>query len=363
MSRKLFFIGVIFALLLAAAATPFSVRAEGDPPPNPEPVKAPWITGINQNGSLSTEESERLTPAGLADLAAAVEVPLLAAPPDYVDLVPQESVDPSFNMDSLAVPQRYQDPLDQTCGAAALGMALEFLSLNGEGDAPSQGSLVAGLKNSGLLYETGTGVEELAFLARGHGYQGTSAFHDWTLDQLRDQLEAGKPVVVSLGSNGEGQAGHFVTLTGISADGKWVSYNDPILGKQTVSADEFQKLWDLQGNSGLVARKEPLSAADDPMLPWMGLFSAMAVLAVIAKQYPIGSGLTNTLENMRGILANPLRKGLAGKLIAEGGSSSAPLIPRRLDIIGINHPFPSTAGKMSRSPKKFKSLISSKLMA
>ena len=47
MSRKLFFIGVIFALLLAAAATPFSVRAEGDPPPNPEPVKPPWITGIN----------------------------------------------------------------------------------------------------------------------------------------------------------------------------------------------------------------------------------------------------------------------------------------------------------------------------
>ena len=206
------------------------------------------------------ESSADLPLRGIADLAAGLEVPLLAAPPDYVDLVPQESVDPSLKMDPLAVPQRYQDPLDNTCGAAALGMALEFLSLNGEGSAPSQETLVADLKNSGLLYETGTGVEELAFLARQHGYQGTNAFHDWTLAQLREQLETGKPVVVSLGSNGEKQAGHFVTLTGISADGKWVSYNDPILGKQTVSAADFQKLWDLQGNSGLVARKEPLSA-------------------------------------------------------------------------------------------------------
>ena len=314
MSKKLFFIGVIFTLLAAAAATPFSVRAEDDPPPNPEPVTPPWITGINPNVSLSTEESGELSPAGVADLAAGVEVPLLAAPPDYVDLVPQESVDPSLSMYPLAVPQRYQDPLDNTCGAAALGMALEFLSLNGEGGAPSQAALVAGLKNRGLLYKTGTGVEELAFLARHHGYQGTSAFHDWTLAQLKDQLENGKPVVVSLGSNGDKQPGHFVTLTGISADGKWVSYNDPILGKQIVTADEFQTLWDMQGNSGLVARKEPLSAVDDPMLPWMGLLGAMSVLTVLAKYYPQSGKFKSLLSAIQGILGDPRRKGLGGKL-------------------------------------------------
>ena len=180
------------------------------------------------------------------------------------------------------------------------------------------------LKNSGLLYETGTGVEELAFLARQHGYQGTSAFHDWTFDQLGEQLGEGRPVVVSLGANGEGQPGHFVTLTGISEDGQWVSYNDPMVGKQTIPAADFQKLWDLGGNAGLVARKEPISAVDDPLLPWMGLFSAMAALAVMAKHYPPGNELTSTLENIRDILSNPLRKGLGGKLIAGGGSSSSP---------------------------------------
>ena len=324
MSKKLFLIGVIFSLLVVAGATPFSVQAEGDPPPNPEPVSPPWITGINPNVSLSNENGGDLSPAGVANLAAGVEVPLLAAPPDYVDLVPQESVPPPLSMYPLAVPQRYQDPLDNTCGAAALGMALEFLSLNRDGSAPSQAALIAGLKNSGLLYKTGTGVEELAFLARQHGYLGTSAFHDWTLAQLKEQLENGKPVVVSLGSNGENQPGHFVTLTGISDDGQWVSFNDPVLGKQTIPADDFVQSWNLQGNSGLLVQKEPLSTLNDPMLPWMGLFSALTVLAVMAKQYPIGEELRGTLAGIRSVLSNPARKGIGGRLSRGGGSRSKP---------------------------------------
>ena len=135
-----------------------------------------------------------------------------------------------------------------------------------------------------------------------------------------------------------------MTLTGISADGKWVNYNDPILGKQTIPTETFQKLWDLQGNAGLVARKEPLSTLDDPLLPWMGLLSAMAAMAVMAKHYPLGNELTSTLENIRNVLSNPLRKGLGGKLIAGGGSSSPPYtVPP--DISGRKQPFPNMAGR------------------
>jgi len=323
MRRNLFYIGVIFLLLAVIAATPISVRAEGDPPPTPEPVKPPWITGINPQVSLAYIEEEELVSSGIALQGQGFSVPLMA-PPDFVDLEPLPALDPSPEEISLAIPQFYQDPEDVTCGAAALGMALEFLSLNGEGTAPSQEALVGDLKTSGLLYETGTGVEELAYLARQYGYLGTTAFHNWSLEQLSEQLTAGKPVVVSLGLNGENQSGHFVTLTGISEDGSWVSYNDPVLGKQSMPADDFLETWSRQGSAGLVVHKEPLSVVNDPMLPWMGLFSAMAMLAVMAKQYPLGDELTSTLADIRGILSNPLRKGLAGKLIAEGGSSSAP---------------------------------------
>ena len=325
MRRNSFYIGVIFLLLIITAATPISVRAEGDPPTTPEPVQAPWITGRNPQVSLTINEDEELSPAGAALQRQSIAVQLMA-PPSYVELESQSAGNPAMDGMTLAVPQIYQKPEDVTCGAAALGMALEFLSLNGEGEAPSQAALVTDLKNSGLLYETGTGVEELAYMARQHGYQGTTAFHDWSLEQLAQQLAAGRPVVVSLGSNGDNQPGHFVTLTGISADGKWVSYNDPTLGKQTVPAADFMKSWNLQGNSGLSVQKEPLSAMNDPMLPWMGLFSAMAMLAVMAKQVPLGGEIAGTLTDIRKLLSNPSRKGLGGKLEVggAGGSSSPP---------------------------------------
>ena len=315
MSRKLLFFGVMFLLLAALLVTPFSVLAEGDPPPDPEPIQAPWITGVNPSVEKSTAPAVDLDPSGLIESWKGVDLSLMTGSPDFVELEPQ--ADPVFEpgFDSLAVPQLYQDPNDATCGAASLGMALEFLALNGEGNAPSQAALVGDLKEAGLLYETGTGVEELAYLARNHGYQGTTAFHDWTLAQLQEQLDAGNPVVVSLGSNGEDQTGHFVTLTGISEDGKWVSYNDPVLGKQIVSTEDFQSLWEIQGNAGLVAHKEPLSAVDDAMLPWMGLFSALAALAVIAKQVPLGEELTGLISMIRGALADPRRKGLGGQLV------------------------------------------------
>ena len=326
MRRKLFYLGVIFLLLVITAATPISVRAEGDPPPIPEPIKPPWITGKNPAVSLSTEEEAEVTPAGVIDTWNGLQVPLLAVPPSFIELEPQIVSDPLPVINSLAVPQQYQDPADVTCGTAALGMAMEFLSLTGEGEAPLQNTLVNDLKNSGLLYDTGTGVEELAYLARQHGYQGTIAFHNWNLAQLAEQLSRGKPVVVSLGANGEDQPGHFVTLTGISTDGKWVSYNDPILGNQTVSAVDFNGLWSRQGNSGLLVQKEALYANSDPMLPWMGLFSAMAVLAVMAKQVPLGEEIAGMITDIRKLLSNPSRKGYGGKLDpgGAGGSSSPP---------------------------------------
>ncbi len=324
MCRKLLFVGAILLLLVGNAASPVSVRAEGDPLPTPEPVKPPWITGKNPNVSLSAGEEGELNPSGITAYWEGVEVPLLAAPPSYVDLAPQHVADNPPAVPLLAIPQRYQDPADVTCGAAALGMSLEFLSLNGEGNAPSNDMLVGDLKNSGLLYETGTGVEELACLARQHGYRGTTAFHNWTLEQLAEQLHLGKPIVVSLGANGAGKPGHFVTVTGVSADGKWVSYNDPILGAQTVPVHDFLKAWSLQGNSGLVVQKQPLSIADDPMLPWMGLLGALSTLAVLVKTNPRRTDLKETLSTIRGMLSNPLRKGLGGALIPEGGSSSSP---------------------------------------
>ena len=313
MSKKLnqyLVLGFFLSLTLIA---PSSVYAGQEPPPDPGRIEPPPITGLNTGGTLSEGDMGEVTPSGTlsnVDLA----IPEFPGSPEYVEPA-IESIDQPTVKHSLSVPLRSQEPADVTCGAAALGMAMDFTTLNGNPAAPSTDQLAADLQNAGLLYEDiGTGVEELAYLARNHGYRGSYAFHNWTLEQLAGQLEAGHPPIVALGANGASQPGHFVTVTGISEDGSWVRFNDPILGEKTLSATDFLRLWSLQGFSGLVARAQPLSTAQDPMLPWMGLFGTLSVLAMLAKSHPAGNIFNKVITRIKASLADPRRQGLGGKL-------------------------------------------------
>jgi len=314
MSRHLFVLSLSCLLLIFTAFTPHAASAEGEP--TPEPVQPPWITGQNTEVTTGSEPAIASEPAGV-----------VVDSPELVGLAPQDEVALSGKLVQLAVPQRTQDPDDPTCGAAALGMALEFLSLTEGGEAPDTAALIKDLDASGFLYQTGTGVEELAALARSYGYRGASPFHGWSLEKLAGELASGHPVVVSLGLNGENQPGHFVTLTGMAADGSWVAYNDPVLGEQTLSAEEFLAAWGSQGYSGLAVRKGALAAASDPLLPWLGLLGAVSTLAVLARSYPLGSEFKNLLAGIQSLLADPRRKGLGGRLATMaggGGNSSSP---------------------------------------
>jgi hypothetical protein len=126
-------------------------------------------------------------------------------------------------------------------------------------------------------------------------------------------------VVVSLGANGEGQPGHFVTVTGISPDGRWVSYRDPTLGKVVVSAEEFLRLWGLQGNSGVAVAVAPPPSAPDPY-PWVAL--SAAIMALVSTT-PFGRQ----------------RMGVGGRIVLGGGASKA--APK---------PAPKAAPKPARKP-------------
>ncbi len=315
MRRHYFYLVLVCILLTLTTLTTQSVLAEGEP--TPEPIQPPWITGQNTAISTGSIPSGEVDPSGIVVDA-----------PNLVGLVPQDEALLSSELIQLAVPQRYQDSDDPTCGAAALGMALEFLALSEGGEAPDTATLIQDLDDSGFLYKTGTGVEELATLARAYGYRGASPFHGWTLDNLAGELVAGNPVVVSLGLNGQDQPGHFVTLTGMSSDSSWVTYNDPVLGEQTVSASEFMTSWGSQGRSGLTVSEGSLPAAGDPLLPWLGLLGAVSVLAVVSKQYPTDVAISNVLSSLQTLLGNPARLGLGGMVegpgVGGGGGSSPP---------------------------------------
>jgi len=319
MHRRIFYLGLICFLLTILAFTKQSAFAGSGPPPTPNPNRSPWITGQNADVVTNAGSERALEPAGV-----------LVDSPSLFGLAFQENAAAAGELVQLAVPQRYQNPADPTCGAAALGMALDFLSLSEGGEVPDTNTLVQDLDASGFYYETGTGVEELAYIARSYGYRGSSPFHGWTLEDLAGELAAGRPVVVTLGKNGANQPGHFVTITGMSADGSWVRYNDPVLGQQTVSSEDFFEAWGSQGYSGLTIKKGELAAVSDPLLPWMGLLGSVSALAVLVKSYPREKWLTRLLTEFQGVLADPSRKGLGGKLALAsggGGNSSAPPFP------------------------------------
>ena len=309
-----FALAILMALVFILTA-PVVVYAADEVPPTPEPggrITAPGITGVNPDPEPEEGQLSEIDASGSVQQKS-VGVLVSSEAPPLMDIAPQTGTANPVLGYSLGVPMRYQESVDVSCGVQALGMAMDFLELGTEQDAPTSEELLSDLSAEGLLQEWGTGVEELAYIARQQGYAGSYSFRDWTLAQLQEQLSQGKPVVVSLGVNGENEPGHFVTVTGVSDDGQWVSYNDPALGKVTVPVSEFLVEWSRQGYAGMVTQREALAAEADPMLPVMGMFSALSALTVIASQQPWRRDVVAKVTAMQDVLADPERLGIGGR--------------------------------------------------
>jgi hypothetical protein len=290
---KRFVLTVALLITLSFLTTP--TYADCDPEDPDCPIDPPQSVEVNPDDitdDASTGEVD--SPGALTPL----ESDLSPDGPEIIDPVPfapQGRTPPAF--ESIDVPIRWQEPTDVTCGVQALGMAFDGLSSG----TPSSPTIRSFLEENGMMYDFGTGVEELAFAAQNFGYKGSVPFHGWGLDQLREELISGQPVVVSIGVNGEGQPGHFVTVTGVSPDGEWVSYNDPTLGKQIIPTDDFMQMWGAQGYSGVAVRKE-VAPRDANLVPWV---AAAAGLMGIISQTPLAIR----------------RMGIGGRIVAHGGSS------------------------------------------
>jgi len=292
-------VAALFAALFVLALPAQADCGDGDPTCILEPPISVEIRTASTSGdaSLTASESGAFTPLEFAvpmPLPRRVEAPLVSAPSEF------ESTDSIPDFTSLSIPMRYQTAGDVSCGVQALGMALDGI----EGSAPTSNSILGFLQDQGMMYDFGTGVEELAHAAQNFGYAGSLPFHGLSLDLLSTTVAEEKPVVVALGANGADQPGRFVTVTGVSPDGRWVTYNDPTLGKQVIAAEEFERLWGLQGSSGVsVATSLPAGAPAD-YAPWVAFAAGLMAL----------------------VSTTPLalqRKGIGGMLTAPGGGSNS----------------------------------------
>ena len=249
MAKKVLFLCILFCLL-AAAAGPKVVSAGVDslasPTPRPtERITAPVISGVNPDAVLSEGNLGDTHPSG-SFIPSGISLPVLVDPPLYVDLKSQPATQANLLLDQ---PRNINHV---NCGPASLAQALQILNPEVITPSPTTRQLSEYMSTRGLMYDWGTGVEELAYTAREFGYDGSIPFQNWSLERLTDYLRQGRPVVVSLGMNGADNPGHFVTLTGISEDGKWITCQDPVVGESILSEKEFLSLWQLQGSAGMI---------------------------------------------------------------------------------------------------------------
>lgn len=126
-----------------------------------------------------------------------------------------------------------------TCGAAALTMVLRFWGGTADPDAIASELLAPGLH--------GIKGSALEAFARRHGF--TAIAHEGDLDQLRDYVGKGRPMIVSLDAG----RGRFHDLVVVGFEDERVIVHDPAegAGRRLVLRD-FEKRWAGAGHFALL---------------------------------------------------------------------------------------------------------------
>jgi uncharacterized protein YvpB len=109
------------------------------------------------------------------------------------------------------------------------------------------------------VYRSGQGAGHQAMLdmLRHEGLKNSTMEHGKSLAWLRQQTDAGHPVIVSVrGNYGAGftTSGHILVVVGVTNDGR-VILADSVGGKRrVVSGSQFYGCWSQSGRMAIVAR-------------------------------------------------------------------------------------------------------------
>ncbi|MBV9329391.1 MAG: C39 family peptidase [Chloroflexi bacterium] len=145
----------------------------------------------------------------------------------------------------INVPYRTQldgsDFAEANCGPTVLGMALESFGLN-EPATDLRGQVLSSENFSSDDSDAGSYIWALADVARGYGlqprglYDGDGTLHHWSIDDIRNSVRNGQPVIVQVVYRGlpgredsQYYGDHYVIITGLVGD--QFLYNDPIGGR------------------------------------------------------------------------------------------------------------------------------------
>jgi len=138
---------------------------------------------------------------------------------------------------SLAVP--FVPQQKDSCGAAALTMVLRYWGQAADHDAIARELIAPDLR--------GIKGSALEAFARGRGL--TAIAHEGDLEQLRDYVAKGRPMIVSLDAG----RGRFHDLVVIGFEDEYVLVHDPAEGPaRRLAISEFARRWGRAGHFTLL---------------------------------------------------------------------------------------------------------------
>ncbi len=154
----------------------------------------------------------------------------------------------TYSPSRLAVPVRLQDRQgrDYACSPTSMGMVFEYYHAQDASNPTLDTQAIIDYMKGKGWFTDGKGIpaDDAAEAARQLGYEHSHFFTNWTLDNLRQEIDAGHPVITTV-REGLGTTGypHSVVVTGISSDGQTVFINDPMQGPREISWEQFSKSW------------------------------------------------------------------------------------------------------------------------
>jgi predicted double-glycine peptidase len=138
------------------------------------------------------------------------------------------------------------------CGSASLAMLLQYWNAQGASISPEKAEAARIQK---LLYAPkahGIFASEMERYLREAGFREFAVRGEWS--DLREHLEHGRPLIVSIQPGKARAPFHYVVVTGIDWLHEAVFLNDPARGKLLrVERREFEKQWQAVRNWMLLA--------------------------------------------------------------------------------------------------------------
>lgn len=129
------------------------------------------------------------------------------------------------------------------CGAASIAMVMQYWQRGGAHSAQPGLANVAAIQRE-LYSKKAKGILASAVerYFREAGYRTFAIQGRW--DDLRENLEKGRPLIVGLAPEGPRDPLHYVVVAGMDWENNWVFVNDPARRKLLkMGRSEFEKQW------------------------------------------------------------------------------------------------------------------------